>query len=548
MLHDKVASELTRQLIYPIAFVGISLLLLLSALFNYVAILTSLYLGRVREYALRISVGASFGQNVAWLLCEVVIMLLLCLLLSGVAMEWVNFLADIPVASQGTFRSLYLCFAIFAATLLASALWPVWRMKQIYRSRFSNRTPRATVSKGLLLVQFIACSLILFVLGTAYRQMHSIFTANLGFRTENILRIPTSTPEGPYNPLYNVYNGNFFNIEQRLNEATPTTIEKALAMNSDLFENPGFRRLPPKSFGVESDNEQAYITVFHFPYATYDFFDMKAKEGTWYQKPLLEEQGYQVLLNPEAAKLLEVHKPGPSKLTYPKNVFNATTNQWEEKLLPVDVKGILSYRTHSMHTAQLPYIFFCVPENNKDVYNHRCIYVKHRPGKENEARAAITKVLRDFDVSPEIIKIERMEDYIRSFYSKERNYLKVFSTISLAGVVITLLGVLSMILYTLRRQRRAIAIHRVFGADFRTLCRHYLRSYLWLALAGSIIATPPGVYIMNRWLEGYDMRVDVGWWQAPVILLIETALVTWIVTAQVRRAMHEDPARVLTHE
>ena len=48
---------------YPLVFVAISVLLLLSACVNLVAVYTSIVLGRTREYALRRSRGASDGQN-----------------------------------------------------------------------------------------------------------------------------------------------------------------------------------------------------------------------------------------------------------------------------------------------------------------------------------------------------------------------------------------------------------------------------------------------------------------------------------------------------
>ena len=48
---------------YPLAFVVISLLLVLGAWANFIVVYTSIFLGRTREYALRRSLGASDGRN-----------------------------------------------------------------------------------------------------------------------------------------------------------------------------------------------------------------------------------------------------------------------------------------------------------------------------------------------------------------------------------------------------------------------------------------------------------------------------------------------------
>lgn len=539
-------ADIVEHLAYPMAFLGVSLLLLLSACFNYLAILTSLYQTRVREYALRIGLGASFRHNAAWLLAEVPLMLLLCLLLSGAVMEWVNRLTDLPEAAQGSYRSLYVTTGVFAVLLLVGVQFPVWRMKRIYRERFTTHKPRGRVSAGLLFVQFAVCSLLLFVLSTAYRQLHGLFTADLGFRTENLLRIPT---QGGYE--YAVYDHAFFEIARRLNEVNPSAIEAALAMQSDLFESTGRSMSAAGRFGVADelyrDNRVRELTL---PYEALDFFGLKLLRGTWFRPPVVPEQVQQVLLNPEAAAALDTDERGRDELTFPAERY-FDDGHCEETRLPMPVRGILSFRTHSLHEAQEPLVIFCSPDGRTNFMNqtgHACIYVKHRPGREAEARAAVRATLEAFDVPKEIIKMERMDDYVRGFYDKERNYLLLFSVVSAGGVAVTLLGVLSMVLYTLRTERRAIAVRRVFGADFGRLCRHYLRAYLALALAGCVAAFPMGLYVMNRWLEGYNVRVDVGWWQMPVIFFVEAAAVVWIVAAQVRRVMREHPARVLSCE
>ena len=76
-----------RGIFYPLAFTVVSFLMIASALFNYMAILTARFLGRIREYKLRLTLGGTQLANVAWLTTEVLLLLILVLLISGVMLE-----------------------------------------------------------------------------------------------------------------------------------------------------------------------------------------------------------------------------------------------------------------------------------------------------------------------------------------------------------------------------------------------------------------------------------------------------------------------------
>ena len=84
-------SGFVRAYFYQLAFVAVSLLLVLSAVVNLLAVYTSIFLGRIREYALRRSLGASDAQNAKWMLTEVLPVVFLGLLLAAMGEEWLRY-------------------------------------------------------------------------------------------------------------------------------------------------------------------------------------------------------------------------------------------------------------------------------------------------------------------------------------------------------------------------------------------------------------------------------------------------------------------------
>ena len=84
-------SGFVKAYFYQLAFVVVSLLLVLSAVVNLLAVYTSVFLGRIREYALRRSLGASDAQNAGWMLTEVLPVVFLGLLLAAMGEEWLRY-------------------------------------------------------------------------------------------------------------------------------------------------------------------------------------------------------------------------------------------------------------------------------------------------------------------------------------------------------------------------------------------------------------------------------------------------------------------------
>ena len=542
-------SQLWNQLIYPVAFAGVSLLLLLSAFFNYIAILTSIFLGRVREYSLRISMGSTYRNNVIWLVTEVGITLLIVLFLSCLALEWINFLADIPEASIGVFSSLALCMAVFVVLMLLGVCYPLNRLRRIYKSQFGGHPAPRHITNSLLLLQLAVCFLLVFALAGSYRQLHMIFTADLGFCTENILRIKTLGAGSAYRP----YGSNFFAIEERLNDGSNPAIVKALAMHSDLFESSGRTTNSGNTFGIdERPYSEREVRMLTLPYETKDFFQLKMLEGEWFKQPVDVINEQPALLNPEAVEALHLQDYATRTLKAQSNTFwDTELNRWNTKVVPLRISGVVSFRTKSLHQVQEPLLIYCSPDgrtNHGGQWNHNAIYVKHKPGQEAGARQEIVKVLKEFGLSDEAIEITRMSDHVLKFYEKEQNYLNVFTVIVLGSVLITLFGVLSMILYVLRLQRRNIAIRRVFGATFGDICRQYLRSYLGYTVLGCVLAYPVGKMVMDWWLEGYDVRVSVGWLQGLAVFVLMLLLVASVVIVQIYRVTRENPANVVKSE
>ena len=121
------------------------------------------------------------------------------------------------------------------------------------------------------------------------------------------------------------------------------------------------------------------------------------------------------------------------------------------------------------------------------------LYFRILPGREKEGIAAVEEVLRRHDINPDAgtVRVVNYGDLIAEKYRKEQNFLWLYSVLSAVGLGIALFGMITLLSADLQRQRRAIAIRRVFGAHYRDCLRWWkLPSLMQTQLTSVFRSTP----------------------------------------------------------
>ena len=156
--------------LYPVAFTAVSALLVLSALFNYIFVLTTQMAGRLREYKLRISLGGTFGANAAWLLTEVGVLQVVVIVLSAAALELASYFSGMPDVCATIYRAWGLCLVPYFVLVALGLVYPLWNLRRLYKAQFAGKAVRPQRPGPMLVVQLTVCVLLLFVFWGAGRQ------------------------------------------------------------------------------------------------------------------------------------------------------------------------------------------------------------------------------------------------------------------------------------------------------------------------------------------------------------------------------------------
>lgn len=507
-------------LMYPLIFLGISALLLFSALFNYSSILTTQFMGRFQEYRLRISLGGTFLNNLFWLYGEVLILFILSAFGSGFILELVKYSSREYYFNMTLLNTFYKILPFYLLGLGVVALLPVYSLHRTYQRSLEGKKNIRSIHTGMLSVQMLVCACFAFLFVNTCRQFYFMTHASLGFNHERVIRL--FTRDTPFNSALNE------SLLQELRSYETGCIEDVVGLPSSIFQSRQYGGAAlTRDNNEEESVKMAAITV---PPKAFHFFGIHPTTGTIYGQ---EESGgrKQVMLNKDAAEMIQYTPDSKAQLS-----INGQ---------PIEVTGVVDFYARTFHEKkQFPVLYFFT-DREADGVNHEVIFVRYKKGKYEEAMQLIRTLLEKRQIPLEHLELSGMDTYITQFYEEESWMMKLASAIFGSSILITLFGLFSQISYILRKERKFIAIRRIFGADHWVLCRKYLRNYVLLILISCILMFPVAIYFLHIWLMNYRSHINVGWFESFWIGGLLVLLVVLVVSFCLRNASRENPADVM---
>ena len=133
-------------------------------------------------------------------------------------------------------------------------------------------------------------------------------------------------------------------------------------------------------------------------------------------------------------------------------------------------------------------------------------------------------------------------------YQRESSFANTMLCFSIIAIVLSLVGVFSMVIFDIQHKRKEIAIRKVFGADYTDILWLGNKPYFFIVLAGFIISIPVSVIAINEYLRGFAMKVNVSWWIFLIVFLFIQALTAILVVLRYNSIALESPNTSLETE
>lgn len=507
-------------------FVAVGLLLLFSALFNFLNLHLGLLRQRMREWHLRAVNGASDNQLLRQMSFELACAIFLALLPSFcfvcIASPVFSELLGISMEMSRVTGLFALCGIGVMIVILLVGLILFWRVIRLATGPQTQRKASGPIGLQRMAVTIQLAVSILFIIaaGVVMLQMRFVNQKDLGFDRNEIVHLSgiqlfieeeirvALLKELASIPQIEKITDTYFTPKH---SATPSDIKTEVEWpGKPVSETPPFCVIP-------TDNQFA------------ETFKIHMQEGTW-----LEKGGEQkIVLNEEAVRVMGLTEPIGTMIR-----LNFLEDKPECRVVGI----VKDFHLFSLRSRILPTIFFA------SKYPTNSLYVRTIPGQAEEAIRRINAMLPNIDVSFVNVHLLLLSEmYDRLNYSEQAG-LKMFSVLAAVCLLISLFGIYAVATAATRRRRKEIAIRKVMGAEVNSIVRMFFREYALLVIVAGALALPLAYLAMNNWLQGYAYRTNIPCWLLIGVLTCVVAVVLLTVLGQVLRAATGNPAKVVKSE
>ncbi len=508
---------------------AVSLLVVLSAAFNYTNLSIARALSRAGEVGIRKVVGAKRRQLFAQFVGEAVIIALLALaggfLLYRVIFIPLLFSLHPILRTYFLFRETWTTlafFVVFAAgtgivagaipALHISKFQPIQALRNLAGLRVVSRT---TTRKALIVFQFGLS--VVFVISTfvSIDQLRLIRSTDLGFRSEGILSVPLEGVD------YGIFRQK---IAQETGIIAVAGTQRMPAVTSGGYAQVTRRDAPVTKSLLISAADAGFLPVF----------GLQLLAGANFPETAPPESETLLILNETAARELEYETP--------EKAVGQILSMKDGK--PARVVGVVKNFAHSdIRREQGAFVLSYRPES----FDLAALHVN--PADIRHVAERLQRIWASFD-SAAPFSYNVFTDLIEDKIAGVKAMMKSIRFVSLLAVVISCLGLLGIADYSSRIRRREVGIRKVCGAGEWSLVRLLSRSYLAMLGVAAGAAIPVAWWFNGIILSAYENDRVVA--LRPELFVagagIVGALGMAVVLSQTVRAARANPADIIRHE
>lgn len=514
-------------------FMILSIIMIICALVNYYTMLVTRMGIRVREISLRFANGASMLQVVGLFATEIVMLLVLALFIGAIICEiGLPYFIDLCGIdrSAGFFILSYLLYSFSVGVLslvAATGIISVVSRRNLSKSLGNNKGTHSSagyrVSIGLQLaisICVIFCSVVMtaqIVFMTGSREM--------GFDKRNL--------------------GILYHIGMNASEVDAVKAELRKIPEIDMFTY-GFRdpiadyhSYSSISLSQEESEESEVDYVSIDANRSYlDLIGVQLIAGSLFapesEDPIHERE---VIINETFTRKLGMN---------PTEIIGKEIGLIGWKIIGV-VKD-LSYLEPTTEVSPLMYHYSRDSEVHGTSYSGSFLFRYNSNTRWPEIEEKLNGAVQSVKPSSYYYDVHRIMDEYMEYISSEVALCTFLLVVTLICIIIAISGVFSIVSLACERRRKEIAIRKISGAKPADIVRLFMKEYMLVLAAASVIAFPVGYVLMKSWLSVYVKQVSVSAWMFLGILLFMSLLMTATIIGHITGASRQDPVQVIKSE
>ncbi len=513
--------------VYVLLAIGIFLVVIAQV--NYLNLSLARSSLRKKEISVRKVVGASKQNISSQFVIETLLFTFLAFLISLVIIKLVytKFL-NISNVDVAPFQLNYvLIFGAATITMgLLVSIYPAlvlsgMKLVDGLKSRSKSSRESVHLQKGLVILQFAISTIVILFTFVVKNQLDFVMNKDLGFDKQNIAVFPLED---------SVLSNRSELIKERV-KGISGVVTASFSLN-----RPGID-LNHSIANVEDGGEFNAVGT-QFMIIDHDFQEtigMELIEGRPFIKGSVKDSEESILIN-EAAK----EKFGWQNGAIGKKLYIQTDADGNPIL--VNTIGVIKdFNVGSLHTKVEPIII---------IYNYRQgnqLLVKLEPNNRVEVVEEINDLINEYN--PNIpVKARFLEGEIDRLYTDEDRLSKSMTYLSALTIVISVLGFIGLLSFSIAQREKEIGIRKVLGAKVSSVTFLFYKEILLLILIAELVAIPINYYVSGQWLDSFEYRATLGAFQIGVILMAIILLSLATMAFQIIKVAFMNPVEVIKDE
>ena len=505
----------------------VALVMLFTAVMNYILVVISLLVNRARQVALRKVLGAPQREIYMTTLKEASIHLLVALammvLLLMVGRDWISELMGVGITTLFSLQTFVVLTVVGLIVLLCCGILPggiYSRIPLTYAYRLYSENKRLW-KLSLLAFQFVLSTMLLCVLSTIYRQYDYMLSKDTGYQYDRVAYINVSALHG--DSIYSLAR----EIE-RLPCVETTAASYSLFCERQNGDNVLVPGNPQELFNCANlfFAEGGLVETMGLEIVRGRDFKRLEHPG-WTQEMLVDERFVQKMK--EVAGIDDV---------IGRQFINATVGDE----YPMTVVGVVkNFMLGSLVTREERPMMVA----NGSVYTHY-IMIKLQAMTADNLQAVqqlCDRLYPDTDLSVKPYAAE-----LTTCYNDTRHTRDMILIGCLASLLITLIGLIGYVRDEVQRRSRELAIRKVMGATMKELQSLFLRSIAFVALPSVVIGVALGWYFSGLLMEQFADKLPLLWYVFAADAILVLLIIGIVVYLQTRQVANSNPIDYLKTE
>lgn len=515
------------SLIYALGI--IALFLVLTACINFINLATAQAANRAKEIGIRKAIGVKTGQLIAQFMSEISLITFISMIVA-LAIAEILFISLEDLLGYRLFldfandpASVVFLVTCFLLVSIISGLYPsllLSRMNAILalKSKITSQKNSGGLSlrKGLVVFQFAISQFLIVGTLIVTAQMKYFQEKDLGFDSEAIIN--------SYLPDQDEVKRDRF---RSLLLESPSISDITFALSQPTGEsnsNSSFNYAPMES----ENNYRATFKVCDEYY--FDFFDLELLAG----RSLRKTDTFQIVINRRIADLIGF------KNNYDSAVGKMLHTGWDGDK---KIVGVME----NFHSQSLgDEIEFALL-----IYIPRVFYsLSFKVGSMTNMEEGLEHFKKTWEeVYPKyVIDYTFYDEQLGEMYEMEQSIASLLKIFALISIFIGCLGLFGLISFIAINRKKEISVRKVLGASVFTILKVFSKEMFILITIAFCCSAPFAYFLMNKWLEGYIYRIELGYEFFALSFLITLAIAALTISHRAISTALINPAKTLKDE